>query len=106
MGRPRLRVAQILPWADAPHARTGRWPGAHSGPVGSAGGEHWRAVESALRWGWRGLPGGDSVARLLTRHGRRPPPRTGRGVRGWTTGEDHLARTLRPADAARRTGRS
>jgi hypothetical protein len=105
MVKLRLSVAQILRWADAHHERTGRWPGAHSGPVAGAAGERWGSIESALRFGWRGLPGGDSVARLLVRHGRRPPPRTGRGVRSWTAEEDALVRTLPPTEARRRTAR-
>jgi hypothetical protein len=35
---PPLTEAQILAWADAHRGRTGRWPGAHSGPVPGAPG--------------------------------------------------------------------
>jgi hypothetical protein len=105
MGRSRLKltVAQILAWADAHHAHNGRWPSAISGPVSEAPGESWQAIDSALHRGWRGLPGSDSLARLLVRHGRRPGLW---GPRTWTAAEDDLVRTLSPREAARRTGRS
>ena len=63
--RPRLTVSQILAWADAHHARTGRWPTSASGPVESVPGEAWGKINVALRQGYRGLPGGSSLARLL-----------------------------------------
>ena len=62
--------------ADAYHARAGAWPHAHSGAVADAPGETWRGVDAALRGGHRGLRGGDSLFRLLGRHGKgaaRPP---------------------------------
>jgi hypothetical protein len=62
---PRLSVEQVLAWADAHHARTGRWPHAMSGPIREAPGESWRAVNLALWQGHRGLPGGTSLSRLL-----------------------------------------
>ena len=62
-----LTTGQILAWADAHWRRTGDWPKAISGPVAGAAGLTWAAVESALRIGSRGLPGGDSLARLLRR---------------------------------------
>jgi hypothetical protein len=64
---PPLTVEQILAWADAHHARIGRWPSVHSGPVAGPEGETWAAVNSALAKGLRGLPGGDSLSRLLQR---------------------------------------
>jgi hypothetical protein len=73
---PPLTVEQILAWADAHHARTGRWPNTGSGPVASAPGEVWGNINIALAWGYRGLPRGGSLARLLARHGR------GRGAAG------------------------
>jgi hypothetical protein len=45
-------------------------PTAASGPVTDAPAENWRALSLALREGYRGLPGGGSLARLL-RTGRR-----------------------------------
>jgi hypothetical protein len=103
--RPPLTVGQILAWADAHHARTGEWPTAFSGPVADAPGEKWDYLDQALRNGHRGLPGGDSLPRLLDRRRRggkkprRPPGRP------WTPAEDELVRTLSPREAARRTGR-
>jgi hypothetical protein len=44
--------------------------------VAIAPGETWVAIDAALAHGHRGLPGGDSVARLLAR-------RRGVGRRGW-----------------------
>src|SRR5262249_38031348 len=55
---PRLSAREILRWADAFFARTGRWPRAGSGPVPEAPGETWSMVDDALRAGLRGLPGG------------------------------------------------
>lgn len=60
---PKYTIAQILKWADAHHAKAGRWPISKSGPI--ANGETWCAVDLALRHGQRGLPGGSSLARLL-----------------------------------------
>jgi hypothetical protein len=76
-GRPRLTVDKILAWADTHRRRTGQWPGVLSGPIPGSEGENWLAVNMALYKGRRGLPGGDSLARLLARHGRRrfPPTR-------------------------------
>jgi hypothetical protein len=61
-----LTTGQILAWADAHRRLTGDWPKATSGPVPGAG-PTWLAVDVALKRGWRGLPGGDSLARLLRR---------------------------------------
>jgi hypothetical protein len=61
----RLSITQILAWADAHHAATGVWPQTWSGPVLSAPGETWEAIDYALRVAVRGLPGGISLARLL-----------------------------------------
>jgi hypothetical protein len=62
-----LSERRILAWADAHHRRTGRWPSAGSGAVEEAPAEDWRALNVALMRGSRGLPGGDSLARLLER---------------------------------------
>jgi hypothetical protein len=43
------------------------WPGVLSGEVPEVPGEDWRAVNFALYRGFRGLPGGDSLAKLLAR---------------------------------------
>jgi hypothetical protein len=68
---PRLTKRQILAWADAHHARTGRWPSAKSGPVHEDPAESWANINHALSRGRRGLLGGDSLALLLERHGRK-----------------------------------
>jgi len=67
---PLLTAERILTWADAWQQRTGRWPKWNSGAVADAPGENWRAINLALHKGHRGLPGGDSLARLLRRHQR------------------------------------
>jgi hypothetical protein len=71
MHLPSLSVDQILAWADAHHAATGRWPTANSGPVAAAPGETWNAVHLALYHGTRGLPGGMTLPRVLA--DRKPP---------------------------------
>jgi hypothetical protein len=103
--RPPLTVGQTLAWADAHHARTGRWPSANAGPVAEAPGERWRNIEAALYDGGRGLPGGDTLARLLDRSRRGKPGGPPRRA-GWTPTEDEPLRALPPAEAARRTGRN
>ncbi|MEW6253456.1 MAG: hypothetical protein AB1716_22665, partial [Planctomycetota bacterium] len=66
---PRLTIKQILAWADAHHARTGRWPVQwNCDPVVDAPGETWSAINGALNLGNRGLPGGDSLSRVLMRY--------------------------------------
>jgi hypothetical protein len=68
---PRLTNRQILAWADAHHARTGRWPSVKSGPVHEEPEESWANINHALGRGRRGLPGCDSLALLLERYGRK-----------------------------------
>ncbi len=69
---PRLRVNDILRWADAHYERTGEYPGRHSGRVLEAPGESWNAVDRALARKTRGLRGGYTLADLLARRrGRR-----------------------------------
>lgn len=62
---PDLTIEQILQWADAHHRETGKWPKRDSGAVLGAPGEKWQNVSSALRLGFRGLPGGSSLAQLI-----------------------------------------
>ena len=101
-GEP-LTVEQILAWAYTHYARTGRWPGNRSGAVGGVPGQSWDAIAEALRHGFRGLTGGDTLGKLLDRHRGRKP---GRRRRPWTLGEDELLRELPAKEAARRTGRT
>jgi hypothetical protein len=55
----------IRAWAERHRVRTGRWPTASSGPVADAPGETWAGIDQALVRGLRGLPGGQSLSRLL-----------------------------------------
>jgi hypothetical protein len=66
--RTRLNVEQILAWADAHRAATGRWPSVGQGAVQGVAGETWPAIDHALCHGWRGLPRGSSLGRLLDEH--------------------------------------
>jgi hypothetical protein len=76
---PSLSIAEVLAWADAHHARTGKWPNHLAGPIPEAPGESWRKVQNALLHGSRGLPGGSSLAQFLAaRRGvrnRKLPPK-------------------------------
>jgi hypothetical protein len=68
----RLTKRKILAWADAHFQRTGEWPHQNSTTeIPEAPDEKWPNINSALLEGFRGLPGGDSISRLLIRHGRR-----------------------------------
>jgi hypothetical protein len=102
--RPPLTVEQVLAWADAYRARTGRWPAAGSGPVPKAPGETWAGIDQALRGGGRGLPGGYSLARLLALLRDAGPPGPGGRARVWTAEEDAWVRALPAREAARRVG--
>jgi hypothetical protein len=64
---PPLRIEQILAWADAHFQREGVWPNANSGPIDGAG-ETWACIQGALRYGYRGLPGGSSLPLQLMEH--------------------------------------
>src|SRR5436190_80912 len=79
--RKPLDIAQILTWADAYHARRGRWPTQRSGVIDDqpelpdlTGAPvlvpclTWATVNRALCQGFDGLPGGTSLAQLLTEH--------------------------------------
>jgi hypothetical protein len=64
-----ITEAMILKWADRFHNRTGKWPIRKSGAILEANDETtWRAADTALQLGRRGLPGGSSLARLLAAH--------------------------------------
>jgi hypothetical protein len=64
---PSLTIEQILTWADAHYAATGRWPTRLAGDVPDAPppGETWSVIHSALATGIRGLPYRTSLAKLL-----------------------------------------
>ncbi len=63
----------MLRWADAHHKRTGKWPNRYSGPIVGCDvlEETWLKVDEALIHGFRGRPGGSSVAKVLAKHGFR-----------------------------------
>ena len=84
---PPLTEEQILAWADAHRARTGRWPAIRSGPIPEAPGETWQGVQNALYIGLRGLPGGSSIARLLARASGEPTAASARDQGGRMPGE-------------------
>lgn len=108
MALPSLTEAQILAWADAHQERTGQWPKIRSGPVHDAPGETWLGIESALDQGCRGLPGGDSLYKLLKRSrqiaGRKVPSRAPK-PRPWTEEELRLLGTMADAELADKIGR-
>jgi hypothetical protein len=64
---PLLTIPLILKWARLHYQRLGVWPIYRSGLVLDAPGEMWQSIDTALRKGRRGLPGGSSLARLLAR---------------------------------------
>jgi hypothetical protein len=95
---PNLTEGQIVAWAREHHKRTGSWPTENGGPVHRSRGEDWANINQALWNGGRGLPGGDTLARLLARRlGVRNrasiPPLTLRQILAWADG--HHARTGR-----------
>ena len=64
-----LTIEQILAWADAHHAATGKWPASNSGQVRDAPFEvKWASINTALATGIRGLPGGTTLKHLLIEH--------------------------------------
>ena len=86
----------ILAWMDAHYRKTGAWPKRDSGAINDEPDETWGGVESALRAGVRGLPGGSSIAILLAenRGVRNPgdlPPLTQDQILEWA--DRYYART-------------
>jgi hypothetical protein len=74
---PKLRINDILAWADDHIRRTGFRPTRSCGRILAAPDRTWGAVHQALLAGLRGFPGGDSLSRLLLRHGRSGKNRRG-----------------------------
>lgn len=72
---PPLSEGDILRWTKSHFRQMGTWPKESCGPVKSAPGETWAAVDLALQRGTRGLPGGSSLARLLDSQGIKRNPR-------------------------------
>jgi hypothetical protein len=67
---PPLTVRKIQSWADAHLRRTGCWPVPGPGPIRESPDDTWAAIEGALQQGTRGMPGGDTIPRLLDRERR------------------------------------
>jgi hypothetical protein len=93
---PNLTIEQILEWADDHFEKTGKWPLRKTGPIVSAPSESWQVVDTALRGGLRGLPGGSSLAQSLDTHrGARNikalPPLNTKVILIWSDG--HYRRT-------------
>jgi hypothetical protein len=83
-----LTVEQIVEWADAHYERTGAWPQHRAGAVHGVPGESWGVIDRFLRRGGRTLPGGSSLARLLTekrgvRNKQNLPPLTVENILAW-----------------------
>jgi hypothetical protein len=66
--KPPLYIKQILAWADDHHEETATWPTRESGRVRGTLEESWQSIDNALHMGLRGMPGGDSIARVLARY--------------------------------------
>jgi hypothetical protein len=62
------------PLGDVPAPGRPAVVGPAAGPVLAAPGQLWGTVHFALRWGLRGLPGGDTLALLLARERNKPHP--------------------------------
>ncbi len=66
--QPPLSIEQILFWADEYKTRTGSWPKQESGGIEGESCEKWANINAALSQGLRGLPGGTSLAQILSEH--------------------------------------
>jgi hypothetical protein len=64
----RLTKSRILVLADNHRRYTGEWPSSGSGQVLDVPDETWGNLNTALVQGFRGLSGGDSIAKLLAKH--------------------------------------
>jgi hypothetical protein len=65
---PPLRVSQILRWAKAYSRDHGRWPTVRTPGLAGTSQVTWGAVHQALLCGYRGLPGGSSLSKLIRQH--------------------------------------
>jgi len=91
--RPSLTISLILSWIDDHRQRFARWPHSQSGTIVLSAIFNWRKIDNALRYGFFGLEGGSSLAKLLHEH---------RGVRNWPSVPDLTeAQILAWADAHR-----
>jgi hypothetical protein len=82
---PRLTEELILGWADRHFRLTGQWPSVLSQDAGLPPGERWDTINQRLFEGGRGLPGGNSLAKLLAgrRKAARRPDLTERQILVW-----------------------
>jgi hypothetical protein len=62
-----LTEEQIIKWVQSHYDNTGKWPKRDSKHL-SKPHDSWSKIDTALREGLRGLPGGSSLAKLLKRH--------------------------------------
>jgi len=81
-------VDMIRGWVSAYHAAQGEYPTYSSGEVAGTNGETWGAIHSALKVGYRGLPGGSSLACFLEeqfgeRNVKRLPDFTREQIKAW-----------------------
>ena len=86
-GTGRSRSNEVLAWADAHHAKHGTWPDNRSGEIPGIG-QTWQGINHCLRSGYRGMPGGGSLAKLLEEHrgvrvGRTPPGLSEEQILAW-----------------------
>src|SRR5688572_15325045 len=94
-----ITIADIIRFADRHHQMSGQWPISRDGPVFGEDGLTWEGINTCLRKGGRGLPGGTSLARVLAKH--RPtvdrrrvrPDLTAKQVLEWV--QSHQMRTGR-----------
>src|SRR5260370_39692851 len=94
--KQQLSVERILLWSDYEFEQTGHWPRCNDGQVYYDRNERWGSINSALRSGLRGLPGGSSLAKLLAaergvRNRRDLPPLLEEEIAQWARA--HHART-------------
>jgi hypothetical protein len=93
---PKLSIEQIVDWALSHFHQTGQFPTLSSGVVTRSPSETWNLINTALSQGTRGLPGGSSLARVLSerlgvRNARRPPALTTQMIVEWA--DAHFRRT-------------
>jgi len=72
--QPRLTTEQILIWVDLHEERHGAYPTCTDGVIEGCLHEKWLGIDTALRRGARGFPGGSSLADFLSDHRSRRNP--------------------------------
>jgi Lhr-like helicase len=65
-----LNEQLIVEWADAHFQQHGEWPHQKSGEIPGRQ-ENWKSIDEALRRGFRDLPKGSSLAKVLENNGRK-----------------------------------